>query len=128
MAIQNLILGMSIYMLFYDHLPHWGSWFNRILKALPQPLQTLYDYWRCPYCVGFWIGLVLHAVTGSWLFDAFAALPAGLDWIADALAFAVLNKAGVIVVNAVSYPALLAMEKKDAFFAKQAEAEAQETA
>lgn len=111
MTYENLILGISLHMLFYQHLPHWGTWFNRILKALPQPLQALYAQWECPYCCGFWIGLVLHAVTGNWFLPAFAHLPIGLDWFADAMAFAVMVKLGVVGYYAIAYPALMGRDK-----------------
>ena len=75
MAIENILLGIAIHQLFWEHLPHWGTWFDRLLKMLPQPLQTLYEQWRCPYCAGFWIGLAVHAMTGRFLFGAFAELP-----------------------------------------------------
>lgn len=124
MTYENLILGIAIYLLFWEHLPHWGTWFNRGLAALPQPLQTLYEQWRCPYCVGFWIGLAVHAITGNYLFAAFGDLPdawgflgAPLGWFLDALAFAVLNKTGVLLVNAITYPALLGVQKKQEFVA-----------
>ncbi len=123
MTYENLLLGIAIHMLFYEHLPHWGTWFNRILSALPQPLRTLYEQWRCPYCAGFWIGLALHAITGKWFLPAFADLPAywgiagpTLGWIFDGLAFAIMNKIGVVVVNALSYPAILGMMKKKEVF------------
>lgn len=126
MTYQNLILGMAIYFLLWEHLPHWGTWFNSALAALPKPLQNLYEDWRCPYCVGFWIGLVLHAVTGQWLIPAFADLPALwgplgpiLGWVFDGLAFALLNKIGVLVVNAIGYPALLGYSMKQEFFASK---------
>lgn len=127
MAFENLILGIAVYMLLWEHLPHWGTWFNRLLGALPQPLQTLYEQWRCPYCVGFWIGLSLHAVTGQWLFAAFVDLPdywgpigLPLGWVLDALCFAVLNKLGVLIINAVSFPAILGHQKKQDFMATMA--------
>ena len=125
MTPELLILGTAIYLLFWEHLPHWGTWFIGVLGALPQPIQTLYEQWRCPYCVGFWIGLTLHAVTGMWLFPAFAGLPdwlgplaLPLGWLFDALAFAVLNKFAVLTLNAVSYPAIKGAEAKAAFMAK----------
>ena len=128
MTPELLILGTAIYLLFWEHLPHWGTWFNRILAALPSPLQTLYEQWRCPYCVGFWIGLTLHALTGMWLFPAFADLPAWLGplaaplgWVFDALAFAVLNKLAVLVLNAVGYAAILGHDAKAAFMKRMEE-------
>ncbi|AVW93128.1 hypothetical protein [Celeribacter baekdonensis] len=130
MTYQNLILGLSIHLLIYEHLPHWGAWFNRLLKALPLALQTLYEQWRCPYCAGFWIGLALHAVTGQWLFDSFVHLPTWLGvtaqplgWIMDALAFAVLNKVGILFVNAIGYPALLGYQMKQEFIARKSVAQ-----
>lgn len=124
MTYENLILGIALYLLLWEHLPHWGTWFNRVLASLPQPVQTLYEQWRCPYCVGFWIGLMLHAVTGNYLFTSFADLPTTwgllatpMGWFLDALAFAVLNKVGVLLVNAISYPAILGHQKKQEFMA-----------
>ena len=70
MTYQNLILGISIYLLLWEHLPHWGRWFKRLIAALPGPLQTLYEQWRCPYCVGFWIGLGLVGAEWRWDDDA----------------------------------------------------------
>lgn len=126
MTYEILILGIAIHLLFYDHLPHWGTWFKRFIAALPKPLQTLYEQWRCPYCAGFWIGLALHGITGMWFLPAFAELPEAfgmarniLGWFFDGLAFAVMTKFGVIVINAASYPAILTMAKKKEFFGDQ---------
>jgi hypothetical protein len=124
---ENLILGIAVYLLFWEHLPHWGTWFNRTLATLPGPLQTLYEQWRCPYCVGFWIGLAVHAITGNGLFAVFDDLPSGwgplatpMGWFLDALCFAVLNKFGVLAITAISYPAFLGMEKKKEFMESMA--------
>ncbi len=124
MAIENLLLGIAIHQLFWEHLPHWGTWFTRFLKLLPHPLQTLYEQWRCPYCAGFWIGLAVHAVTGNYLFASFAEMPAywgslatPLAWFMDALVFAALNKLGVLAVHAIGLPALKGHQAKEAFLA-----------
>ncbi len=124
MAIENILLGIALHQLFWEHLPHWGTWFGRMLKVLPSPVQTLYEQWRCPYCAGFWIGLVVHAATGRYLFDAFADLPAywgvmaaPLAWFLDALVFAALNKLGVLTVHAIGLPALKGHQAKEAFLA-----------
>ncbi|MEO0487615.1 MAG: hypothetical protein AAF092_17065 [Pseudomonadota bacterium] len=123
MAIENLILGISIHLLFYEHLPHWGTWFMAGIRRLPQPLQTLYEQWRCPYCAGFWIGLVLHALTGTWFLAAFDGAFSVLgpfaevaSWCADGLAFAVMSKLGVMALSALAYPAILGMQKKAEVF------------
>lgn len=122
MNIENLLLGVAVHMLFWEHLPHWGSWFMRGVGMLPKPVQTLYEQWRCPYCAGFWIGLVIHAVTGRWLFEAFAEMPTYWDglgvplgWFLDALVFAVLTKLGVLVVTAIGWPAIRGHKEKQAF-------------
>lgn len=124
MTYEILILGISIHMLLYEQLPHWGTWFTTAISKLPKPLQTLYQQWRCPYCCGFWIGVVLHGVTGAWLFPTFAELPSfwgvaqlPLGWFLDGLSFAILTKLGVLVIHAVSLPALLGFAKKQAFLA-----------
>ncbi|GAA6209022.1 hypothetical protein NBRC116601_23150 [Cognatishimia sp. WU-CL00825] len=127
MTYENLILGVSAHLLFYEHLPHWGGWFNRLLNKLPKPLRDLYEMWRCPYCAGFWIGLALHALTGQWFLAGFANLPEywgaaanPLGWFLDGLAFALCNKLGILMVNALGYPALLGYAKKQEFFASKA--------
>ncbi len=80
-----------------------------------------------PLCAGFWTGLVVHAVTGRWLFNAFGALPAfwgvvgvPLGWFLDALAFAVLTKLGVLLVTAIGWPAIRGYKEKMAFLAEKA--------
>lgn len=129
MNIENILLGISVHMLFWEHLPHWGTWFKRVLAVLPKPVRGLYEQWRCPYCAGFWIGLAVHWATGEWLFDGFANLPAfwgaagmGVGWFLDGLVFALMNKLGVLAVHAISYPALKGHQAKEAFLAKKAAA------
>lgn len=126
MTIENILLGIAIHQLFWEHLPHWGTWFTRLLKRLPQPVQALYEQWRCPYCAGFWIGLAVHAATGSYLFPTFADLPSfwgglavPLAWVLDALVFAALNKLGILVVYAIGLPALKGRQAKEAFLAEK---------
>ncbi len=70
------LIGLAAYILIWEKLPTWGTWFNAILKRLPAPLQTLYEQWRCPYCVGFWMALAIHAATGLWSLPALGQLPA----------------------------------------------------
>ena len=65
MSFHLALMGISLYILIWEKLPEWGTWFNALLAKLPQPLQTLYQQWRCAYCAGFWIALALHAVTGQ---------------------------------------------------------------
>lgn len=68
----------------------------------------------------------MHAATGQWLFDAFAALPdfwgvarTPLGWFLDALVFASLTKLGVLTVHAIGLPALKGHKAKMAFLAEK---------
>ncbi len=76
MSFEAALIGAAIHMLFWEKLPEWGTWFNRMIAALPAPLRTLYAQWRCPYCAGFWIALCLHGATGLSTLAALDTLPA----------------------------------------------------
>ncbi|GAA4833426.1 hypothetical protein [Algivirga pacifica] len=90
------LMGLAIHILIWNKLPEWGTWFNKIIEALPTPLQKLYEGWHCPYCFGFWIALVLHAFTGIETLPALSYMPDwGIighigAWFLDALATATL--------------------------------------
>lgn len=120
MTYENALLGVSVHMLLYQHLPYWGTWFNRVLRALPKPLQTLYQQWECPYCCGFWIALAMHSVTGNWMFPIFADLPPVLGWFADGLAFAVICKWAILLQFAVTSPAIEGRQKQQEIIAAKA--------
>jgi hypothetical protein len=122
MTFELVLIGTAIHILIWDKLPEWGTWFNRLLAALPDPLKTLYGQWRCAYCAGFWIALTLHALTGFWTLPALAALPAHLGiaaaplgWLLDALASATLIYISVITLNALRLPAMKAHMMKQEF-------------
>jgi hypothetical protein len=122
MNVTLAVLGLSLYILIWEKLPEWGGWFNAALKRLPGPLQTLYEQWRCPYCVGFWTALVLHAVTGIWTLAALAELPAYwgaaapvIAWFFDALATATLIYVGKISIEAIGLPAMKGYMMKKEF-------------
>ncbi|WP_428644633.1 hypothetical protein [Roseibium sp.] len=122
MTFEPTLLGVAIHILFWEKLPEWGSWFNTGLTYLPKPLQTLYEQWRCPYCAGFWIALVLHAVTGFWTIPALSTLPdllwipgAAVAWGLDALATATLIYAAVLSLKAIGLPAMKAHLMKAEF-------------
>lgn len=126
MNIEMILLAASVHMLIWEHLPHWGTWFMALIGKLPQPLQTLYAQWHCPYCAGFWIALGLHGVTGIWTFDAFADVAlrwggaaAPMAWVFDALATALVVKLIVIAVNALAVPAINGHKAKAAFLAER---------
>lgn len=122
MNITLALVGLSLYILIWEKLPEWGTWFNRGLNRLPKALQTLYEQWRCAFCVGFWIGLVLHLVTGLWTLPALSALPGYwgsaapvIGWFLDALATATLIYLGKFIVDAVGWPALQGYLMKQEF-------------
>ncbi len=113
MNIELLLMGYGIYLLFWEKLPEWGGWFNRILATLPQPLQKLYADWRCPYCSGFWLALALHALTGLQTLPGLSNMPSYLGalaeplaWFLDALATAALVLILHLMISAISGPAI----------------------
>ncbi|MDA4846263.1 hypothetical protein [Hoeflea poritis] len=122
MSFELALIGVSVHLLIWEKLPEWGTWFNALLARLPQPLQTLYEQWRCPYCAGFWIALVLHGMTGFWTISALAELPAYwgpampfVGWFLDALASAVLIQVGILIVGALRLPAMKSYMMKQDF-------------
>ncbi|MBO6792100.1 MAG: hypothetical protein JJ894_16355 [Dinoroseobacter sp.] len=109
---ELVVLGASIFVLIWEKLPVWGTWFFRLIGILPTPVQRIYDQLNCPYCAGFWIALLLHGATGLWTFpllaDAFSSiLVVGslAAWFLDALASALLIHALVLAIRGLSYPA-----------------------
>ncbi|MCV0429066.1 MAG: hypothetical protein K5905_26735 [Roseibium sp.] len=121
MNYELMLMGAAIHILVWEKLPEWGTWFNTFLEHLPRPLQALYDQWHCPYCAGFWIALLLHAVTGFWTIPGLANLPAYLGilrdpvaWVLDGLATATLIYTAILSLKAIGLPAMQAhMMKAD---------------
>jgi hypothetical protein len=107
------LMGLSIYILLWEKLPDWGSWFNQIIAHLPKPLAYLHDAWFCPFCFGFWIALALHALSGIQTIPELAATPSAygiagqaMSWFLDALATATLIMVGKLSLNALAVPAI----------------------
>ncbi len=107
------LMGLSIYILFWEKLPEWGTWFNWLVARLPAPLAYLYVAWRCPYCFGFWVALALHGMTGLYTLPALANMPdymgmtaQPLAWFLDALATAPLILVGKLAIDAITAPAI----------------------
>ena len=101
MDFSMVIVGLSLYVLIWEKLPDWGTWFNAIINKLPKPLAYLYQAWRCPYCFGFWVALLLHYLTGSHtvlvlhnMADGFGLFGQYLAIFLDALAAALLIMLG----------------------------------
>ena len=121
MELELAVMGLALHLLFWDKLPNWGSWFRAIIEAMPARLQTLYGQWNCAYCAGFWIALVLHAVTGLWTIPALAAPPGytgllGLPvaWFLDALATGTLIYVATMGLKALGLPILRARLLREA--------------
>ncbi|WP_105168260.1 hypothetical protein [Pseudoalteromonas sp. T1lg23B] len=122
MNITLAIIGLSLHILIWEKLPDWGNWFNRIVERLPKPLRYLYDAWRCPYCFGFWVALLLHGLTGVYTLESLKDMPLYLDvmsvpiaWLLDSLATALLIMLGSLTINALAGPAIKGYEMTQAF-------------
>lgn len=115
MDFTNALAGFALYLLIWEKLPEWGTWFNKLIAALPAPLRTLYGQWICAYCVGFWLGLALHATTGLWTIPALSTLPAFwgpigpvLGWFLDALVTGTIIYFMKNLLDAIRFPAMKA--------------------
>ena len=113
MNLTLALMGLAIYILVWEKLPDWGTWFNWIIERLPKPLAYLYDAWHCPYCFGFWVALALHGLTGIQTITALATMPAYLGWLGmplawclDALATATLIMFAKLCLHALAVPAI----------------------
>ncbi|WP_282045093.1 hypothetical protein [Roseibium album] len=115
-------MGTAIHLLVWDKQPEKGAWFKTPLENLPRPLQSLCDQWYCPCCAGFWIALVLHALTGFWILPDLENLPSFVGvlrepvaWTLDALATATLIYAAILKIKAIGLPAMKARMMKAEF-------------
>ena len=122
MTFELVLMATAIHILVWEKLPEWGTGFNTMLGHLPRPVRTLYEQWRCPYCAGFWIALVLHGVTGFWTIPALSNLPSYLGvlripvgWTLDGLATATLIYAAILSLKAIGLPAMKAHKMKAEF-------------
>ncbi|MEH6631530.1 MAG: hypothetical protein V7776_11910 [Halopseudomonas aestusnigri] len=95
---------------------------------MPRPLQAVYEQWRCPYCVGFWMALVLHAATGLWVLPLLVNLPTFwgevgpiIGWFFDALATGTLILICKLTLDEIGLPAMKAHMLKREFKKQKAE-------
>ena len=122
MDFSIVLVGLSLYILIWEKLPDWGTWFNYLVERLPAPLAYLYQAWRCPYCFGFWIALALHYLTGTYTLaamhnmpDEFGVVGAFMGVFLDSLAAALLIMLGKLSLSAISGPAITGYEKTQLF-------------
>ena len=99
------LIALSVYILIWDKLPYWGNWFNYCLSRCPAWLQALYDQWRCPFCVGFWLAGFVHLTVGIWTVgdleaSSYLSRPAfAFNIFLDCLSCATLVYAGNLLLN-----------------------------
>lgn len=122
------LMALALYLLIWEKLPHWGSWFNGLLERSPGWLQYLYQAWRCPYCFGFWACLLLSVLTERQLFLHPAEAPAWLGYLAqplyrflDALAAATLVMLGNLILKALAGPAIRGHQVQQQWLDQQAQ-------
>ena len=130
MNLTLALMGLAAHILIWEKLPDWGNWFNWIVERLPKPLGYLYESWRCPFCFGFWIALVLHAITGMNTIEGLTAMPHYLGalgmpiaWFLDALATALLIMFGSLSMSAIAVPAIKGHQMTQAFRQAQSNTE-----
>lgn len=122
MSFSTALIGLSIYILFWEKLPEWGNWFNWLVAQLPKPLAYLYQAWHCPFCFGFWAALAIHGLTDMWTISSLNSMPTYLGdygiaiaWGLDALATATLIMFGQLCLNAIAVPAIKGYQMTQAF-------------
>ena len=122
MSFSTALIGLSIYILFWEKLPEWGNWFNWLVAQLPKPLAYLYQAWHCPFCFGFWADLAIHGLTDMWTINSLSSMPTYLGdygiaiaWGLDALATATLIMFGQLCLNAIAVPAIKGYQMTQAF-------------
>lgn len=79
-SVTPALISLSLYILIWDKLPFWGNWFNYALDKCPSWIRTLYDQWRCPFCVGFWLAGLVHLTVGLWTVGELETYPVLSGW------------------------------------------------
>jgi hypothetical protein len=102
------LITLSLYILIWEKLPYWGTWFNTLLDRSPRWLQTLYGQWRCAFCAAFWIALLLHLLPGLSTLTGLQATTADAVWpvhvliiFLDSLSCATLVYIGNLLISAI---------------------------
>lgn len=106
--ITAALITLSLYILVWEKLPYWGTWFNTLVGKSPRWLQTLYMQWRCAFCAAFWIALLLHLLPGLSTLTGLQAITSDATWpvhalviFLDSLSCATLVYVGHLLINAV---------------------------
>ncbi len=85
------ILTLGVWFLMAQKLPTW-NWFVKVKSWFPAPLTYLWDAWAgCMFCGGFWLALLLKAVTGLATVSELNQLHPLLGFPLDALATTTLG-------------------------------------
>lgn len=102
------LITLSLYILIWEKLPYWGTWFNTRLDRSPRWLQTLYGQWRCAFCAAFWIALLLHMLPGLSTLTGLQATTSDATWpvhvliiFLDSLSCATLVYIGNLLISAI---------------------------
>jgi hypothetical protein len=104
MQIELPLITLAVWFFLTKKLPTWG-WFARIEARFTGPVAWVWDGWKaCAYCGGFWLAMLLRALTGRQTLPALDPLPLPIDWIADAFATAILALFGFLVIETLAYP------------------------
>ncbi len=102
------LITLSLYILIWEKLPYWGTWFNALLDRSPRWVRVLYAQWRCPFCVAFWIALLLRFLLGLSTLPDLQVMASNEGWpirilivFFDCLSCATLVYIGQLLISAV---------------------------
>ncbi len=102
------LITLSLYILIWEKLPYWGTWFNALLDRSPRWVRVLYQQWRCPFCVAFWIALLLYSLLGLSTLPGLQVITSDEGWpirvlivFFDCLSCATLVYVGQLLISAV---------------------------
>lgn len=102
------LITLSLYILIWEKLPYWGTWFNALLDRSPRWVRVLYAQWRCPFCVAFWIALLLRFLLGLSTLPDLQVIASNEGWpirilivFFDCLSCATLVYVGQLLISAV---------------------------
>jgi hypothetical protein len=84
-----ILLSSGIWFFLFRNLSSW-KWFEVVKRRFPLFLEKLWNGWtECSYCGGFWVALLVGAVSGLHTVSFAPELPTVLAWPLDAFATAI---------------------------------------